>query len=201
MRDSKNESSSKSQQRERGQGKGRGRERKNYRQNKEDEVETNNNQRGRGQGQNSNRGRGKKVEIQCYNCQKFRYYAFKCWHRKENKVQFLEKEQKMQDDLLLIAYSSLETSESNTWYLDIGTLNHICGSKQYFAKLDKSYSGKIVFGELSRRPVRGKGQIMLELKNRDQRYIIGMSYIPDMKNNILNMGQLLEKVYEIQMKD
>ncbi|XP_044507198.1 uncharacterized protein LOC123226731 [Mangifera indica] len=193
MRDSKSESSNRSWRRGRGRGKRRGCGRQNYGQDKEDEVETNYNQRGCGRGQSSGRGRGNKTEIKCYNCQKFRHYASECWHRKENRVHFVEKEEKMQDDILLLACNSSKASESSTWYLDIGASNHICGSKECFAELNESYSGEIVFGDLSRRLVKGKGQIMLELKNGEHKYIGGVYYVPDMKNNILSMGQLLEK--------
>ncbi|XP_044476892.1 uncharacterized protein LOC123204352 [Mangifera indica] len=141
------------------------------------------------------------TETEVTNYQKFGHYASECWHRKENKVQFVEKEEKMQDDILLMACRSSEASESSTWYLDTGASNHICGSKECFAEHDESYSGKIAFGHLSRRPVRGKGWIMLELKNGEHKYIGGVYFVPDMKNNILSVGQLLEKVYEIQMKD
>jgi len=43
--------------------------------------------------------------------------------------------------------------------------------------------------------VTGKGRIIITLKNGDHRYIYDVFYVPDMKSNLLSMGQLAEKGY------
>ncbi|XP_068466645.1 uncharacterized protein [Phaseolus vulgaris] len=48
-------------------------------------------------------------------------------------------------------------------------------------------------------PVTGKGQILITLKNGDHRYIYDVFYVPDMKSNLLSMGQLAEKGYEMHI--
>ncbi|XP_028057307.1 uncharacterized protein LOC114261266 [Camellia sinensis] len=50
-------------------------------------------------------------------------------------------------------------------------------------------------------PVKGRGNILIKLKNGDHDYISNVYYVPAMKNNILSMGQPLEKRYDISMKD
>jgi len=49
--------------------------------------------------------------------------------------------------------------------------------------------------------VKGKGNILIRLKDERHQFISNVYYVPNMKNNILSLGQLLEKVYEINMKD
>ncbi|CAL9122892.1 unnamed protein product [Musa textilis] len=100
-----------------------------------------------------------------------------------------------------MTYDKLKEDQSMTWYLDTGASNHMCGIKDLFSEIDTSYSGNITFGDMSQRPVRGKGQILLELNNGKELYISDVYYVPDMKNNILSLGQLLEKGYNIEMKD
>ena len=77
----------------------------------------------------------------------------------------------------------------------------MCGMKEAFVDIDESYKGKITFGDLSQRPVEGRGRILIKLKNGEQKFITEVFYVPDMKNNILSLGQFLEKGFEVQMKD
>ncbi|TXG54005.1 hypothetical protein EZV62_019261 [Acer yangbiense] len=49
--------------------------------------------------------------------------------------------------------------------------------------------------------VKGKGNILIRLKNGKHEFISNVYYVPDMKNNILSLGQLLEKGYNILMND
>ncbi|XP_028059983.1 uncharacterized protein LOC114263618 [Camellia sinensis] len=50
-------------------------------------------------------------------------------------------------------------------------------------------------------PMKGRGNFLIKLKNGDHDYISNVYYVLAMKNNILSMGQLLEKGYDINMKD
>ncbi|KAL0546348.1 hypothetical protein IC582_016256 [Cucumis melo] len=57
------------------------------------------------------------------------------------------------------------------------------------------------FGDVTKIPVKGKGKILINLKNGKHEFISNVYYVPNMKNNILTLGQLLEKDYNILMKD
>ena len=70
-----------------------------------------------------------------------------------------------------------------------------------FVELDESVGGDIVFSDATKIPVKGKGKILINLKNGKHEFISNVYYVPNMKNNILSLGQLLEKGYTILMKD
>ena len=74
-----------------------------------------------------------------------------------------------------------------------------CASNIY--RLDESISSQVSFGDNSKVPVKGKGKILIHLKNGDHQFISDFYYVPNMKNNILSIGQLLEKGYTFFMKD
>ena len=45
-----------------------------------------------------------------------------------------------------------------------------------------------------------RGNILIRLKNSEHQLISNVYYVPNMKSNILSLGQLLEKGYDIQLK-
>ncbi|KAK2989940.1 hypothetical protein RJ640_013864 [Escallonia rubra] len=71
--------------------------------------------------------------------------------------------------------------------------------------MDESVIGNIIFGHMSKIPVKvkgkGKGKILIKLKNGGHQFISNVYYVLEMKANILSMGQLLEKGNDIHMKD
>ncbi|GMP88730.1 hypothetical protein CsSME_00040608 [Camellia sinensis var. sinensis] len=77
----------------------------------------------------------------------------------------------------------------------------MCGKRELFVELDETVQAQVSFGDSLKTPMKGRGSILIKLKNGDHDYISNVYYVPAMKNNILSMGQLLEKGYDINMKD
>ncbi|XP_020412283.1 uncharacterized protein LOC109947160 [Prunus persica] len=104
---------------------------------------------------------------------------------------------------LLSAYKCEEKTRKNgeLWYLDTGASNHMCGNKDLFVDLDEKLGGKITFGDDSKISVQGKGKILICLKDGSHLFISNVYYVPTMKSNILSLGQLLEKGYNMQLID
>ena len=70
-----------------------------------------------------------------------------------------------------------------------------------FVELNESVNENVSFGDDSKIPVKGKGSILICLKDGRHQFISNVYYVPNMKNNILSLGQLLEKGYDIHMND
>ncbi|XP_037494382.1 uncharacterized protein LOC119370394 [Jatropha curcas] len=149
---------------------------------------------GRGRGNSRGRGRGRgrqsfdKSTIECYRCHNLGHLQWEC-SQKEKEVHFVE----AQEEMLLMAY--LETNIANkedTWFLDSGCSNHMCGKEEYFFDLDERFKDFVKLGNNSSLNVRGKGNIRL-LMHGISPIITGVFYVPDLKNNLLSIGQLQEK--------
>ena len=141
-----------------------------------------------------------KSQTQCYNCQKIGHYASECRFVK-NKVEaetnYLEQKDK-KFEIVLLARGGNEGSQENTWYLDTGASNHMCEKRSMFVDLDESISGNVSFGDNSKTLVKAKGKILIRLKDGRHEFISNVYYVPNMKNNIMSLGQLLKKGYDIQ---
>jgi len=109
-------------------------------------------------------------------------------------------EQDEEDHAVLLAATSNETPNSQTWYLDtVAQIICVVGKKELFTDLDDSFRTKVKFGDGRFVPVTEKGSILITLKNGDHRYIYDVFYVPDMKSNLLSMGQLAEKGYAMHI--
>ena len=111
------------------------------------------------------------------------------------------KEDKDVGSAMFLTYKGDEEGKKNVWYLDSGASNHMTGHKELFTEIDDTISGEVTFGDSSKIPVKGKGTISIVSKTGEKKYINDVYYIPALKNNIISLGQLVEKGYNIQMQD
>ena len=180
--------------------------------------------RGRGRG-NRGRGRGRSnygernkekrdySQIVCYNCKKKGHFASVCTEKKAEdelnktetetaevalymlEVVFLNEEKVMPKEL------EADKKEDGVWYLDNGASNHMTGQRSYFSEINENIKGKVKFGDGSYVDIRGKGSIMFEAKTGEQKMLTDIYYIPELRSNILSLGQATEQGCDVRMKD
>ncbi|XP_017423579.1 uncharacterized protein LOC108332785 [Vigna angularis] len=103
-----------------------------------------------------------------------------------------EDEEEMKDD---------EISTNSVWYLDTGASNHMCGNENFFYELTKVEAKFVSFGDDSKVAVKGRGTIRHIQINGRVGEIRDVYYVPELKSNILSMGQIIEKGNSIFMKN
>ncbi|GKA20556.1 hypothetical protein Tco_0700545 [Tanacetum coccineum] len=94
-----------------------------------------------------------------------------------------------------------ETNMDSLWYLDNGASNHMTGVREHFKELDEKVSGKVRFRDGSYIEIKGKGSILIECDDEKQRIISHVYYIPDLKSNLLSLGQFTEIGCKVVMED
>ena len=77
----------------------------------------------------------------------------------------------------------------------------MCERKELFVELSNNACDDVSLGDSSKLVVEGKEKIKIFQKIGTPQYISNVYYVPNMKSNILNIGQLLDKGYTIHMKD
>jgi len=92
------------------------------------------------------------------------------------------------------------TDKDNVWYLDNGASNHMSGNREYFMKIDEKITGKVRFGDDSRIDIKGKGSIVFISKDGKKKILADVYFIPDLKSNIISLGQATESGCDVRMR-
>lgn len=87
---------------------------------------------------------------------------------------------------------SKDLTRSNVWFLDSGCSNHMCGNKEWFFNLDEAFRETVKLGDNSKMAVMGRGNVKLQICGTTQ-VITEVFFIPELKNNLLSIGQLQQK--------
>ncbi|CDY56102.1 BnaC02g44350D [Brassica napus] len=185
----------------------------------------NRNYRGRGRGGRSyNRGRGRgryngdrdTSRIMCYRCDKLGHYATDCPDRllklqeaqENDNVDTQDADELMMHEVVYLNEKNCNPEKYEThmdtadiWYLDNGASNHMTGDQRYFSDLDKTITGKVRFGDDSKIDIKGKDTISFIDMNGEARRMNDVYFIPDLRSNIISLGQATESGCDIRLKD
>ncbi|XP_073309973.1 uncharacterized protein [Primulina huaijiensis] len=85
------------------------------------------------------------------------------------------------------------------WYLDNGASNHMTGHRDKFQELDEAVTGRVKFGDGSTIQIMGKGTVVFDCKNGDQKVLQEVYYIPKLCSNIISLGKMTEDGNEVHM--
>ncbi|KAA8547170.1 hypothetical protein F0562_003621 [Nyssa sinensis] len=115
-------------------------------------------------------------------------YDFPTWNKEANYAELEEHE-----DVLLMTYvEEHDAMRNDVWFLDSGCSNHRCGDARMFSELDESFKQQVKLRNNSRIIVKGRGNVRLQL-NGFNHVLTAVFYVPELKNNLLSIGQLQEK--------
>lgn len=76
-------------------------------------------------------------------------------------------------------------------------MNHMTGSVDAFAELDRAITGKVWFADGSMVEIHGRGTIVFTDKGGDHRAFTDVYFIPTLKSSVVSVGQLNEGWFDI----
>ncbi|KAJ0009921.1 hypothetical protein Pint_33443 [Pistacia integerrima] len=100
------------------------------------------------------------------------------------------------EELLLTACIDKHEQSSAIWYLDSGCNNHMSGNKVLFFDLDKTFRENMKLENNFSISVLGKGKIKI-MMNNSMMTITSVLYVLELKSNLISLGQLQEKGFDI----
>ncbi|XP_060960632.1 uncharacterized protein LOC133031207 [Cannabis sativa] len=137
-----------------------------------------------------------KGKPQCQNCKKFGHTEKTCRLKKSHQANFSEKKND-ENNLFYVCQAATEEGK-DTWYLDSGCSNHMTKNESIFCSLDRSKT-KVKSGNGDFMEAVGKGTIAIDTK-KGKRYINDVLLVPNIDQNLLSVGQMIEKGYSLHFE-
>jgi len=142
-----------------------------------------------------------KSKVQCYNCDKFGHFADECWFKKDQKTEEANIAHEGDPDaVLLMAATCEEKMKGEEWYLDSGCSNHMTAHREWLTNFDASKKTSIKLADNKKLASEGNGNIVMRSNFGGKLIIEDVFYVPDMKCNLISIGQLVEKGFSVSME-
>nr|GLL34235.1 Retrovirus-related Pol polyprotein from transposon TNT 1-94 [Ipomoea trifida] len=123
----------------------------------------------------------------CPHCKKTNHPQRKCWWRPDVKCRKCGKTGHME-------------RICDSWLIDSGCTNHMTNDRELFKELDKTTVSKVKIGNGVFLPIKGKGTVAIQSLT-GVKYISNVLYVPDIDQNLLSVGQLIEKGFKVLFED
>jgi len=127
-------------------------------------------------------------------------YVEKVCKRKQQEVQIAHETVDEKEEHLFVVTCFASDITSETWLVDNGCTHHMTHDKDIFVKLDKTHFLKVRIGNGDYIEIKGIGDIVIG-SGSGKRIISDVLYVPEIYQNLLSVGQLLEKDYTVVFKD
>jgi hypothetical protein len=172
---------------------------------------------------NYNRGKGqRKIYSPCQHCRKTSHLPFKCWRRPDAKcskcnemgheavicrakiqqaaVEAENAQQEEEEDHLFVATCFSTNNSCESWLIDSGCTNHMTYDKALFKHLEGTEVKWVRIGNGEHISVKGKGTIAIT-SYTGTKTLTDVLYVPEINQNLLSVGQLLEKGFKVIFED
>jgi len=157
----------------------------------------------------------------CQHCGRTGHSPFKCWKRPDAKCSKcnqlgheavicrskLEKQEanaqiadQEEEDQIFVATCFATKSSSESWLIDSGCTNHMTYDRTLFTDLKPAETAKVRIGNGDYISAKGKGTIAITT-NSGTKKISDVLYVPNIDQNLLSVGQLIEKGFKVFFED
>ncbi|XP_019435953.1 PREDICTED: uncharacterized protein LOC109342422 [Lupinus angustifolius] len=150
-------------------------------------------------------------KIKCFNCGKIDYFSneYKASpsqsnnrSRQHNESHMAKEEVETENDdqPLLLMMVTIQVSKNNdTWYIDSGCSSHMTRHREWLVNFDEKRKNNVRFAD--NRVIQAKGTDDVLIKRKDDKHamITDVLYVPNMRSNLISMGQLLEKGFSMEL--
>ena len=138
----------------------------------------------------------------CGNCKQFRHVTKVCKYKNKGpqSQQAQVADADSQEEKLFIASCFSSQDSYNAQLIDSGCTHHMCHNATVFKDLDKTYNSTVKVGNGGYVDVKGRDTVAVK-RNSCIKLIFDVLFVPVISQNLLSVGQMLEKQYSLQFKD
>ena len=101
-----------------------------------------------------------------------------------------------EEEHLFVATCFTTNCSTDKWLIDSGCTNHMTFDQELFRELDTSVISKVRIGNGEYIAVKGKGTVAIESCS-GTKLIKDVLFVPDINQNLLSVGQLLERGFRV----
>lgn len=98
---------------------------------------------------------------------------------------------------MFLSCHNSEEQQKDLWLLDSGCNNHMTCNQDLISCIDFFVSSDITLGDDSLVKFQGKGTVPVLTKQDVKKDIHDVYHVPDLKHNLLSVGQLIEHGYKV----
>ena len=113
---------------------------------------------------------------------------------------FCETHEEEREENLFFASKSDASTKSNERYVDSGCTYHMTGDEKAFLSINNNITTKVKMGSGDLVDAKGKGTISINMKGCGKQ-IYDVLYVPNLEENFLSDGQLMENGYSPVFRD
>ncbi|KHN26077.1 Retrovirus-related Pol polyprotein from transposon TNT 1-94, partial [Glycine soja] len=137
----------------------------------------------------------RRPDVKCEKCNKLGHHVRICKSNLQQKNEAKVADQQEEEQLFVV---TCFTSNSSTecWLADSGCTNHMTHYQELFRELDKSQVSKVRIKNGDLITVEGKGTVVIE-SCTGTKLIYDVLYVPEIDQNLLSVGQLVEKGFKV----
>ncbi|KAL5567627.1 hypothetical protein UlMin_024202 [Ulmus minor] len=136
-----------------------------------------------------------KPKSQCRNCKKYGHVEKYCRLKRNHQANFSEEKE---GNYLFHVSQNINEETKDVWFLDSGCSNHMTKDEIIFCNIDKIKT-KVKIGNGEFVEAIGKGTIAVDTK-QGKRYISEVLLVLNIAQNLLSVGQMVEKGYSLHFE-
>ncbi|WVZ25754.1 hypothetical protein V8G54_004298 [Vigna mungo] len=143
-----------------------------------------------------------KKNMECFVCRKKGHLSYECtFNKNAHNKKGHNKEAHVTEPLILMVATNTEDTETtkNVWYVDSGCSNHMTYNRNWLSNLDESKKSKVRVADNNTLKVEGIGSVKIKSRNGLHATLENVLLVPEMKCNLLSVGQLNENEYTVIM--
>ncbi|XP_019459987.1 PREDICTED: uncharacterized protein LOC109359748 [Lupinus angustifolius] len=150
-------------------------------------------------------------KIRCFNYGKIGHFSIECKTsstQDDNRCTQIseahmakEENEAGNDDqhLLPMMVTSQVSKNHDIWYIDSGCSSHMTGHRDWLVNYDEKKKSTVRFADNRVIQAEGTWDILINKKDGNHALITDVLYVPNMKSNLISMGQLLEKGFSMKL--